>query len=88
MLLRQVVDPLGWRSRAVGLIGGAQRRRELRKRGKRTNQRMRIATLRHHLFALPGFITVHARKATIRLVGGGRANLEWFEEYWETLARC
>lgn len=75
-------------ARAVDLIGGAQRRRELRKRGKRTNQRMRIATLRRHLFALPGFIAVHARKARVRLVGGGRANLEWFEEYWETLARC
>lgn len=74
-------------ARAVDLIGGAQRRRTLRKQGKRTNQRMRIATLRRHLFALPGFITVHARKATIRLIGGG-ANLEWFEEYWETLARC
>jgi len=75
-------------ARAVDLIGGAQRRRELRRKGKRTNQRMRIATLRRHLFALPGFITVHARKATIRLVGGGCANLNWFEEYWETLARC
>jgi len=75
-------------ARAVDLIGGAQRRRELRRKGQRTNQRMRIATLRRHLFALPGFITVHARKATIRLVGGGAANLKWFEEYWETLARC
>lgn len=75
-------------ARAVDLIGGAQRRRELRKQGKRTNQRMRIATLRRHLFALPGFITVHARKATVRLVGGGAANLEWFEEYWGMLARC
>lgn len=75
-------------ARAVDLIGGAARRRELRKQGKRTNQRMRIATLRRHLFALPGFITVHARKATIRLVGGGAANLKWFEEYWGILARC
>ncbi len=75
-------------ARAVDLIGGAQRRREQRKQRKRTNQRMRIATLRRHLFALPGFITVHARKATIRLVGGGSDNLSWFEEYWETLARC
>jgi len=31
---------------------------------------------------------VHARKATIRLVGGGAANLKWFEEYWGILARC
>jgi len=75
-------------ARAVDLIGGAARRRELRKQGKRTTQRMRIATLRRHLFALPGFITVHARKATIRLVGGGAANLKWFEEYWGILARC
>ena len=75
-------------ARAVDLIGGAARRRELRRKGKRANQRMRIATLRRHLFALPGFITVHARKATIRLVGGGAANLKWFEEYWGILARC
>jgi hypothetical protein len=75
-------------ARAVDLIGGAARRRELRRQGKRTNQRMRIATLRRHLFALPGFITVHARKATIRLVGGGAANLKWFEEYWGILAHC
>ena len=75
-------------ARAVDLIGGARQRRKLRRQGKRTHQRMRIATLRRHLFALPGFITVHARKATIRLVGGGAANLKWFEDYWETLARC
>ncbi|MEN8254990.1 MAG: transposase [Verrucomicrobiota bacterium] len=76
-------------ARAVDLIGGAQRRRALRKQGKRTNQRMRIATLRRHLFALPGFITVHARKVTIRLIGGGGANLGWFGEYWGILlARC
>jgi hypothetical protein len=75
-------------ARGVDLVCGAQRRRERRKQGKRTHQRMRIATLRRHLFALPGFITVHARKATIRLVGGGSANLEWFGEYWQTLARC
>jgi len=67
-------------ARAVDLIGGAARRRELRKQGKRTTQKMRIATLRRHLFALPGFITVHAHKATIRLVGGGAANLKRFEE--------
>ena len=75
-------------ARAVDLIGGAQRRRDQRKQRKRTNQRMRIATLRRHLFALPGFITVHARKATIRLVGGGSDNRSWFEEYWETIDRC
>lgn len=75
-------------ARAVDLIGGAQRRRALRKQGKRLNQRMRIATLRRHLFALPGFIAVHARKATIRLIGGGSANLKWFEEYWGILAHC
>ena len=49
---------------------------------------MRISTLRRHLFTLPEFITVHARKATVKLIGGGAANLQWFEEYWNTVSHC
>jgi len=40
------------------------------------------------LFALPGRITVHARKWVICLVGGGKSQLEWFEEWWRILACC
>lgn len=75
-------------ARGLDLICGAQKRRDLRKAGKRVHQRMRISTLRRHLFALPGFITVHSRTATVRLVGGGAENLRWFEECWGLLSRC
>ena len=69
-------------ARGLDLICGAQKRRDQRKAGKRVYQRMRISTLRRHLFALPGFITVHSRTSTVRLIGGGINNLRWFEECW------
>ena len=75
-------------ARGIDLICGAQNRRDLHRRGKRANARMRISTLRRHLFTLPGFITVHSRKATVKLIGGGAANLRWFEEYWLAIAHC
>ena len=75
-------------ARGVDLVAGAQNRKALRKAGKRTAQRARIATLRRHLFALPGHITAHSRKATITLIGGGADHLRWFKEYWDTLAIC
>ena len=74
-------------ARGLDLICGAQKRRDVRRPRKRVHQRMRISTLRR-LFALPGFITVHARKLSVRLVGGGAANLRWFEQCWETIAHC
>jgi hypothetical protein len=73
-------------ARGIDLITGAQHRKELRKQQKRTTQRLRIATLRRHLFALPGHIVVHARKASVTLIGGGARNLKWFEECWEIIA--
>lgn len=75
-------------ARGIDLVCGAPKRRKLRQKGNRAHARMRISTLRRHLFALPGFITVHARKATIRLIGGGRANLDWFEDYWRSISHC
>lgn len=75
-------------ARGVDLICGAAKRRALRRKGKRVHARMRISTLRRHLFTLPGFITVHSRKATVKLIGGGAANLQWFKECWHAIAHC
>ena len=75
-------------ARGIDQICGVQKRKDLIRKGKRRHARMRISTLRRHLFTLPGFITVHARKATVKLIGGGAANLQWFEEYWNTVSHC
>jgi len=75
-------------ARALDLIGGTQHRRAQKRKGKKIAARMRISTLRRHLFSLPGFITVHARKASVKLIGGGTDNLRWFNEYWQAVAHC
>jgi len=72
----------------VDLLCGAPKRRELRKACKYAPRFFRIATLRRHLFALPGFIKVHSRTSTVTLIGGGAGNLAWFTGWWEALSRC
>jgi hypothetical protein len=75
-------------ARGVDQIAGVEERRRLRRERKRVSSRLRINTLRRHLFALPGLIRVHSRRLVIRLIGGGRTHLEWFERWWQALARC
>lgn len=75
-------------ARGVDLLCGAPKRRELRKACKYAPRFFRIATLRRHLFALPGFIKVHSRTSTVLLIGGGAGNLAWFTGWWDALARC
>ncbi len=75
-------------ARGVDQIAGLEERRKLRRERARVSLRFRINTLRRHLFALPGLIRVHSRKLEIRLIGGGRTHLEWFERWWQALARC
>jgi len=75
-------------ARGVDQIAGLEERRKLRRKSKRFCSRLRINTLRRHLLALPGLIRVHSRQLIVRLIGGGRVHLEWFERWWQALARC
>ena len=79
-------------SRGVDLIGGQALREEKREQAKRHKRApakwMRIWNLRRKLFSLPARIVVHARKATLRFLGGCQFNLKLFEYYWKTIARC
>ncbi len=81
-------------SRGVDLIGGQQQREEKRERAKAKAhkrapaKRMRLWNLRRKLFILPARIIVHARKVTLRFLGGGRSNWKLFESYWKAIARC
>ena len=79
-------------SRGVDLIGGQQQREEKRERAKGHKRapakRMRLWNLRRKLFSLPARIIVHARKVTLRFLGGGRSNWKLFESYWKAIARC
>ena len=79
-------------SRGVDLIGGQDRREEKRQRAKTHRRapakRLRIWNLRRKLFSLPARIIVHARKLTLRFLGGGRSNWKLFESYWKAIARC
>jgi hypothetical protein len=75
-------------ARGVDQIAGVEERRELRKKRKRSSSRLRINTLRRHLFALPGLVRVHSRQMTVCLIGGGRKHLEWFSLWWKALASC
>jgi hypothetical protein len=75
-------------ARGVDQLAGVEERRKLHKERKRVSSRLRINTLRRHLFALPGLIRVHSRRLVVRLIGGGREPLEWFERWWQALARC
>lgn len=79
-------------SRGVDLIGGKTLREEKREQAK-THKRapakwMRIWTLRRKLFSLPARIVVHARKASLQILGGGRSNWKLFESYWKAIALC
>ena len=74
--------------RAVDLIGGSKKRCESKRKKKKFNFRLRISTLRRKIFALPALITVHARKATVTIIGGGEKNLALFEEYWNVIRLC
>ena len=78
--------------RGVDLIGGQALREEKREQAK-THKRapakwMRIWNLRGKLFSLPARIIVHARKATLRFLGGGKSNLKLFECYWQAIGCC
>ncbi len=75
-------------ARGVDQIAGVEERRKQRKERRRHSSRLRINTLRRHLFALSGLIRVHSRQLVVRLIGGGREHLEWFDRWWQALARC
>ena len=79
-------------SRGVDLIGGQALREEKRQRFKARKRApakwMRIWNLRRKLFSLPARIIVHARKASLQFLGGGRSNWKLFESYWKAIARC
>ena len=79
-------------SRGVDLIGGQSLREEKREQAKRHKRApakwMRIWNLRRKLFSLPARIVVHARKATLRFLGGGQSNLKLFELYWQAIGNC
>jgi hypothetical protein len=74
--------------RAIDLIGGSKKRCASKQKKKKFNFRLRISTLRRKIFALPALITVHARKATVTIIGGGKKNLALFEEYWNVIRLC
>ncbi len=79
-------------SRAVDLIGGrtlrGEKRRQCKAHKRAPAKWMRIWNLRRRLFSLPARIIVHARKASLRFLGGGKFNLKLFESYWKAIARC
>lgn len=79
-------------SRGLDLIGGRQVRQENRQKAKGHKQApakpMRIWSLRRRVLTIPARIIVHARRAIIRLLGGGKTNLKLFELYWQGIARC
>ena len=81
-------------SRGVDLIGGQGLREEKRQKAKAKAYKrapakwMRIWNLRRKLFSLPARIIVHARKITLRFLGGGRSNWKLFESYWKAIALC
>ena len=80
--------------RGIDLLGGLalreQKRQEAKDRGHKQmpSQRMRLWNLRRQLFMLPARIIVHARKATITLLGGGKSYLVLFEQYWDAIVQC
>ena len=74
--------------RTIDLVGGSQKRCESKRKKKKFNFRLRISTLRRKIFALPALITVHSRKATVTIIGGGEKNLALFEEYWNAIRLC
>lgn len=79
-------------SRGVDLIGGQTLRKEKRQQAKGHKRApakwMRIWNLRRKLLSLPARIIVHARKATLRFLGGGKSNLKLFEHYWQAIGCC
>jgi len=81
-------------SRGIDLIGGQSLREEKRQKAKANGHKrspakwMRIWRLRRKLFSLPARITVHARKATLIILGGGQSNLDLFKAYWQAIADC
>lgn len=79
-------------SRGVDLIGGrtlrGKKRRQCKAHKRAPAKWMRIWNLRRRLFSLPARIIVHARKASLRFLGGGKSNLKLFESYWKAIARC
>ncbi len=98
---RDIIKPLGRKKdvlvlmalahnlgRAIDLVANKDEREKKRKKGKKFNTRMRIATLRRKLFALPAFIKVHARKSTVHIIGGGEQNLLMFQKYWDAIQLC
>ncbi len=80
--------------RAVDLIGGKspERGRKCRRDGrnrKRPRPRsMRLWRVRRTLFALPARVTLHARQATVRLLGVSAHSEPLFKHYWSAVCRC
>ena len=79
-------------SRGVDLIGAQSLREEKRQRSKAHKRApakwMRTWNLRRKLFSLPARITVHARKVSLRFLGGGQSNRKLFESYWKAITLC
>jgi hypothetical protein len=74
--------------RAIDLIANRKEREDKMKTGRKAYFRMRLGTLRRKIFALPGFITASARKSTIRIIGGGEANIQMFQNAWNEVKLC
>ena len=49
---------------------------------------MRLWRVRRTLFALPARVTLHARQATIILLGVGSSGEAMFTRYWSAVCRC
>jgi hypothetical protein len=80
--------------RAVDLIGGKTRERgnarrcDGRARRRPRPRSMRLWRVRRTLFALPARVTLHARQATVILLGVGSHGEAMFTRYWSAVCRC
>ncbi len=80
--------------RAVDLIGGKspergrKRRRDGRSRKRPRPRSMRLWRVRRTLLALPARIAIHARRATVNLLGVGPETEQLFKRYWTAVCRC
>jgi hypothetical protein len=83
-VLGRAVDFLGGKSEARGSV--------LRKDGGELKRprpsSMRLWRLRRELFALPARIAIHARRATVTILGLDAATRERFEHFWRGVCRC
>jgi hypothetical protein len=89
-----VASLAGVMGRAVDLLGGKSDERGSVQRkdgGERKRPRprsTRLWRLRRELLALPARVAVHARRATVTILGLDAAVRERFENYWSGVCRC